>query len=509
MMIRLTLRTADGGMSWTVDEWTVFVALAALSAEPESMAEFFDAVRRYQPNHRWDETGQAADQGSCTPEHESWCLIDLDSQSVVAGGEFTLPKRGASFRAVDNEQGDGFSIVWIDAPRSWSFQPGGDDWRSAIAERRETLERHKRIASRAILYGRPMLEFVGNSVLAKVEKEPGDKHRYAAIREIHVAWLMTERQDLLGHSPRHPLLRHREHIDLEINHRSEQWSIQGFAPPALNVNSAAYEFAGYGTSEVALYFDLIRSVLEEAWERVVEGESSCELLIEWLAEHLDQWLDQPLEDESGGQSCNDLIESERRRMPVVSDDSHLDCDCPICRAQAEGAFGTGPTFIFSDGHHLELEDEFAFSLTESHEEWEREQIGFRDYGTELYPPVQGQRKTRNDEPESVWKSSSVDWDNVLRTDFPPLLAKLAIGFPLAELVFELQKRGADSTLTDALNTTFGTFRRADDPVAEQSAAEGLRACLEQLAETHPELMARSADLQSRLDEVLRSAERST
>ncbi len=507
MIVQLTVRAADVGISWTVNDWNVLVAIGALSAEPETMAEFLTAVRRYQPNHRWEETGQAADQGASITEGESWCLIDLDSRSIVAGGEFTLPKKGESFQAIEDEQGDGFHIVWIDLPSDWSLQPGGDDWRSAIAERRETIERNEPIASRAILYGQPMLEFVGNSVLGTTEKGAGDKHRYAAIRRIHVDWLMTERQDLAGHSPRSVLLCHRNQIDRDINHRSEQWSIQGFAPSALDPNSAAYKFGGYGTSEVALYFDLIRSVLEEAWDCVIAGGLSRDGLIQMLAEHRDQWLDQPPEDEGGGQTCNELIESERQRMPVVSEGGHLDCDCPICQAQADGAFGSGPMFIFSDGHHLELEDEFAFSLTESREEWEREQVGFREYSSELYP-VQAPRKTKNDESASVWKSSSVDWDNVLRTDFPPLLAKLAIGFPLAELVFELQRCGADSTLTDALNTAFSTFRRADEPVAEASAAEGLRACLEQVAETYPILIARSADLQSRLDEVLRSAEQS-
>jgi transketolase len=106
-------------------------------------------------------------------------------------------------------------------------------------------------------------------------------------------------------------------------------------------------------------------------------------------------------------------------------------------------------------------------------------------------------------------TSSVDWDSILATGCPPLSAKLAIGFPLAELVTELQERATDSSSTDALNAAFSTFRRADDSVAEQSAAEDLRACLEQIAETYPELVAGSADLQSRLDEVMRSSERSS
>jgi hypothetical protein len=163
-MVQLTVRAADVRISWTVNDWMVLVAIGALSAEPETMADFFDAVRRYQPNHRWEETGQTTDRGAYMTEDESWCLIDFDSRSVVAGRKCDLPKNGDSFRAIEDKEGDGFQIVWIDTPPEWSFQPGGNDWRSAVVERREVFERNQRIASRAILYGRPMLEFMGNSV---------------------------------------------------------------------------------------------------------------------------------------------------------------------------------------------------------------------------------------------------------------------------------------------------------------------------------------------------------
>ncbi|MDP7301969.1 MAG: hypothetical protein QGG09_02650 [Pirellulaceae bacterium] len=508
MMVRLTVRAAGVGISWTVNEWTVLVAMGALSAEPETREDFLIAVRRYQPNHRWEDSGQTATEMASMTGDDGWCLIDLDSRSVVAGGEFTLPEEGGAFQAGDDEPGDGFPIVWLDTPAEWSFQPGGDDWRSAIEERRESFENYQHIASRAILYGHPMLEFIANRVLGGTAEDAGDDNRYVSIREIHADWLMTTRQDLLGHSPRTVLLCHRNQIDQDIQHRSEQWSMQGFAPLALNVNSAAYLFGGYGTTEVALYFDLMRSLLDEAWDRVIGGESSCDLLVERLAEYRDQWLAQPPKDGSCGQSCHELIESERQRMPVTSDGMELDCDCPICQAEADGAFGDGPMFMVIDGHHLELEDEFAFSMTESREAWEREQAEFRCFSEEM-DCLQAEQEALGDELDSVWMTSSVDWDSILATGCPPLSAKLAIGFPLAELVTELQERATDSSSTDALNAAFSTFRRADDSVAEQSAAEDLRACLEQIAETYPELVAGSADLQSRLDEVMRSSERSS
>jgi len=283
--------------------------------------------------------------------------------------------------------------------------------------------------------------------------------------------------------------------------------MQGFAPPALSMNSSAYQFGGYGTVEVALYFDLMRSLLGEAWDRVIDGESSCDLLVERLAEHRDQSLSQPPQDDDCVESCNELIESERRRMPVTSDGSHVDGDCPICQAESDGAFGAGPAFMFFDGHHLELEDEFAFSMIESREAWKNEQAEFWCYSEEM-DCLQAVQEALSDEPDSVWTSSSVDWDNILAAGHPSLSAKLAIGFPLAKLVTELQECDADSSSSDALNAAFRTFRCADDSVAEQSAAEDLRACLEYIAATCPQLVARSADLQSRLDEVQRSGERS-
>lgn len=505
MNIQLTVRAAGAGISWKCHEWTVLVALGSLAAEPETLSEFFGAVRRYQPDHHWDETGQPADNEAAITGDGNWCLIDLAARCVVAGDEFELPEVPGAFQAEsDDDLAGGFHIVWIDALPGWLFQSAADDWQSAISQRRQALAGRRRVESRAVLFGRPMLEFAAARVLAGAVVEAHQVQRYEQIREIHADWLMTVRDDLLGHSPRELLLSRREQIDWDIQRRSQQWSTQGFAPPPLDADSAAYRFGGYGTAEIVLYFDLVRSLLSEAWRQVVAGESNCEILVERLVAHRDWWLDQPPEDSSGGPTCKELIESERRRTPITDDGSHLDCDCPICQAEADGAFGSGPTFMFYDGHHLELEDEFAFSIIESREEWEREQAAFRCYD-EALDRQRAERGATDDQPDSVWTSSSVDWDNILNGGESLLPAKLAIGFPLGELVNRLQQRDADRANINALNAAFTTFRRADDRVAEQSAAEELRMCLEDVANAYPELVAQSADLQSRLDEVLRSA----
>lgn len=505
MSVRLTIRAAGLGICWETDEWAVLVALAALAAEPETEAEFFAAVRRYQPNHLWDETGQAAEIEASASEDGNWCLIDLPSRTVVAGSKFDLPDPHSAFEPGDDDDPpDGFHVVWLDTPRDWLFQRAEGDWLSVVAKREETLASQRRVETRSVLFGRPMLEFVAKQVVAELEAGPPDVRQRERIRAIHADWLMTARDDLLGRTPRQVLLDRHEQIDRDVQHRSEQWSMQGFAPPPLDVASAAYRFGGFGTTEIVLYFDLVRSLLEEAWTRVSDGVSNREILVQQLADHRDRYLDHPPTELSLDQTCNELIESERRRMPILDDGRHLDCDCPICRAQAEGAFGSGPEFMFFDSTHLEIEDEFAFSLTESRDEWEMEHSAMMCIDAQVEYEL-SKTAAVADKPESAWKSSSVDWDKLLGGGGSHQAAKLACGFPLAELVSHLKRCGAEQETIDGLNDAYAEFRRAEDRVAEQSAAEALRESLENVADAHPELVPRSADLQSRLDEVLRSS----
>ena len=48
--------------------------------------------------------------------------------------------------------------------------------------------------------------------------------------------------------------------------------------------------------------------------------------------------------------------------------------------KTDGLFGSGPAFYIFDGHHLEMEDMFAFSLAETQAAWEQDRYLFRDFG---------------------------------------------------------------------------------------------------------------------------------
>lgn len=502
MSIRLTIRAGGIVRAWMANEWTVLVALATIPAGPESMAEFYTALRRYEGDHSWESLGESASIEDSFSGGEAACLIDLDSRSVLAGGGFELPDRCDALQAEEEDHAEGFPIVWLYTPDDWLYETVSADWLSLINNRAKALEGHRSIDTRAVLYGPPMLSFIADRITA-VRAEKSENESYDPIRAIHAEWLMTPRDELQGRTPREILVRDRNYICMDIERRSQQWSQQGFAPPPLGKDSAAYRFGGYGTIEVVMYFDLMRLLLGNLWDWTESADLSHDRLLERLVEEREAFLNQPPHDGGSRLTVRELIESERRRMPLTADGSHLDCDCPICQMEADGVLGSGPMFMSYDGHQLEMEDEFAFSMTETREKWEKDQEQFARFNEE-FNREQAESKAAGDAPESAWTSSFVDWDNIVGDANGPISGKIAIGFLLAELISGLQRVEAPQATIDALNEAYANFRRADDRIVEESTAEDFRSSLERIAETYPELTPQSADLQSRLDELLRS-----
>lgn len=105
-------------------------------------------------------------------------------------------------------------------------------------------------------------------------------------------------------------------------------------------------------------------------------------------------------------------------------------------------------------------------------------------------------------PGGLWRNSQVDWDALAATGGGGL-ARLAIGFPLAEFVGRLKEEADDSSLIQQLNASFVRFRAATEPAEIRAWGAELARLLEQAARCCPALVSLSADLQSRIDEVLR------
>jgi hypothetical protein len=249
---------------------------------------------------------------------------------------------------------------------------------------------------------------------------------------------------------------------------------------------------------------MVRALLAEAWDHVEESRRPTQReLVEHMEEFRDRWMHEPCEGSISLMTPAELIESERRRMPISSDGHpHLDDDCPLCQAMANGEFG--PSFMWFDGHHLELEDEFAFSLCRTREEWDKQQEDYRKFAEEMDRKEQERAAHGEDEADSAWKRSYVNWDAMAGPGASAQQGMLALGVLLAELVTDLQPRPGGAELVRALNDAYAAARESGTNwVANDAAGEQFREVLEGVCEKHPDLTAKCADLQSRVDEVLR------
>lgn len=98
---------------------------------------------------------------------------------------------------------------------------------------------------------------------------------------------------------------------------------------------------------------------------------------------------------------------------VESEQYVADCDCPICEMMADGMFGIRFTSI--DGHHLELDDEFAFSMHENREAQQREGLCM-DYlkavaaGSQTLPKMPNEAKWRVTDSSRIRRTSWQQWN---------------------------------------------------------------------------------------------------
>jgi hypothetical protein len=176
-----------------------------------------------------------------------------------------------------------------------------------------------------------------------------------------------------------------------------------------------------------------------------------------------------------------------------------DCDCPICEMMADGSMGVGFTGI--DGHHLDLDNEFAFSLCETRAEWEEKQREYEEFAAKM-DRKQAEREASGSDAETDEFSSA--WNGMVSDEPIPGDAggQLKLAFLLAEIVSALESLDAPHDHITELNRHFREFREADID-SRASSATRLKRYLDEVASKHPDLVSRAADFQSRIDESLR------
>ncbi len=449
-----------------------------------------------------------------------WLFIDLACQRLVSNDLERLPREPCAFQRDEGDWEPSNPVVWCNVPPWWE-----QDVQARLeADAAPLPPPSAPVDFRGVLYGRAMAEAIADLMRARqtaeglpaafVDLEGGRAeralddqerqllHRWRALtNRVHADWLLAARADLEHRPPRHFLHAGREWVDQEIEHRQRQWSLFRAPPLPLEHETHAYRHGPMGTAEVVVYFDFCRQVIAAGWRHLCDSKADgSATLADVLYDAGVAWLQAGRIDDDPTPPAA-IIESCRRHMPMVANKSeHLDCDCPICRMMAEQSDSFGPAFFGFDGHHLELDDEFAFSLCETRDEWESQRCD-DDFDVEDWdePDSLATRPPEDDDLASVWKSSFV-------ADIPGGgVSTMALAFRAAELVSDLEMTPDSQAQIDHFNQLFDAVRHAEDGGSKQRRERvvALREYLERLAGQHPVMTGKIADFQSQLDAWIR------
>ena len=372
--LRLNILDAGRAICGAIHSGVADAAVAALSAEPETIEELQDAMTRFIKPVDDCPPFAAFDAGT---NDEPWdagiIFIDLAARIVATESSYSMPSAEGRVRYHDGVQ---TTDVWLPyrAPDDWLFANSVAQYVVVCGRRRAERSAAQPLDARPILYG-AVVEFIVKQCLAARDSNAEDP-----IAEIHAKWLMTPHSDLRERSPRDLLLKKFDYIDADLQSRELQWSFLGEPAPCLSQDSAAYRFAGFGTHEVVVYYELLRLLISECWRGVSERR---DVPIADEVARLKQievgWLEYPQPDFDGKKPAY-ILECERRRLPLImsAEETVIDEDCPICRAMAEEY---RLTFWHLDG--CNMDDDFPFSFCRTRGEWEEEERRRKQYDDEF------------------------------------------------------------------------------------------------------------------------------
>src|SRR5262245_7913741 len=391
--VAVTIIDSDRALHDTMPTGMTDVVLAALTAEPETLEELESAIGRYDTPVVKSGFLKHLNTGvSETPWDAGVIIIDLPARLIVAVTEPALYEPAANgfalycpdpppeWSEVSEEE-----IVWLPyrLSKDWLFVKSLEGWRAVSECRRRERAANPPFDARSVLLGK-VAEFIAGQ--CEVARGAGMDDPIAAI---HEDWLMTPRDDLRGRTPREVLLAEQEFIDWDLESRSRQWSFTGQCPAPLKPDSVAYATAGFGTHSNVVYFDMLRFLLRECWERM-KADPSMTLpdMTAQLERLRDEWMK---ESEDFIHSHEWILEQERLRVPVTASPEQvmIDPDCEMCQWAADPQFG--PTFWHLDGSHMDLEDNWVFSFHPTRESWEAERRDWEEQSRK-FDEAQAQRR---------------------------------------------------------------------------------------------------------------------
>ena len=404
--IRLNIIDHENAYSGEVHGYVGELAVAALTAEPETYAELELAMQRFL---KWDEHSPFArvyPGENLEPFDAGVLVLDLASRTVGVESTYSDIDVDGQVRVQSEFAEDGELWVPFKLSQDWSIVRSIPEYEGVRTERRQARLAEKPVDFRAVLYGRPLLEFIAHE--CRAERGSTDDELFT---RIHTKWMMTPRDDLRGKTPREVLLGQKKFIDFELHSRALQWSFAGECPPHLPLESNAYKYSGFGIHENVLYYYLVRDLLGICVEQH-DPKRSLEEEIEWLEGLKTAWLEMPNPDFSF-RTPGALIDSERRRINISMSAKEIliDEDCPCCQAMAAD-FST-PMFWHLDG--CNMDQTFEFSFHEAREEYDAEQREWE----EMSAKWDRERKERGEDIDDVdWMKEArlIDGESVGLSD---------------------------------------------------------------------------------------------
>jgi len=395
---KLNLIDAEQVLYGTIHGSIADACVAALSAEPETISELESALARYRKTHNssshfgsFSATKVDANNHRAALDTEPWdagiVIIDLAARIVATESYYSQPGPEGEVFYHDGETLTDVPILYR-VPDDWLFVNSVDahQW----SRERRVRERAAKPAhdARSILFGRPLLEFIVNSYRS-FPSVMENELRAREVSAIHARWLLTPREDLCGQSPRDVLLARQDFIDFDLHTRSLQWSLQNEGPPCLDKSSCAYRYAGFGTHEWVLYYDLVRYLISGLVDlssdlAITTAGLEVDQLIAFLDRIKTRWLESP-QPECAGRIPAIVIDNERKRLPEAMRprDMIVDEDCPMCQAFGDE---TSPLGMGVGSWHLDgcnMDDDFAFSHYETRAEWEAENRRREEFSKEF------------------------------------------------------------------------------------------------------------------------------
>ncbi len=479
--VRLVVREAGQDWSGTIHGSSADRAIAALSADPVTLAELEIACGRFEkpgPNRRFFLNLSA---GLCDEPHDAGLVvIDLAARLVVVDSTYSSPGSSGTVTHHDGHRATGTRLSYHLAD-DWLFVSDSFQWPGLAEQRRRERAARPPLDARAVFYGRPLIEFIARETFAAHARETTDSAVQNAIKEIHAAWLLTPRDDLGGVCPRDVALERHDQLMWDMQDRSEQWSMLKECPPGLDESSFAYRHGGFGTHELVEYYELVRELLWSCWERLDESgktqpitDGSESLTVEnfltselpYLERVRDEWFDAP-DPECHGRTPRSIIDRERARLPegMSGHDAIVDPDCPCCQMMADM-----PGLAFWSLDSSNMDDDFAFDIHHrTREEWEAEQREAEEHRRRFNAEWAERKRLGVTNPgfgqedeNAVWSSSFSVGD---APDVPLGVRLFGIGGHLAELIADLRGEPADSSappnaqpFIDRLNRDFGNLR---------------------------------------------------